>query len=174
MITTVHPAFGYIILKQQIPANTVLNEAPAVDGIYTVTDVSKFGQTTDGFIWLYTFGQTKITNIYTGEVQFRNPGYCNVVTPEKIGTFRHEIVEDSVIFCMSSRPNTERLPLPALQYFNLAVDSKIELSPDTKLFLADGSITVGNQTFTGPKQIKVKDITKEVTANTQCYGYIFP
>ena len=174
MITTIHPAFGYIILKQQIPANTVLNESPAVDGVYTVTDVSKFGQTTDGFIWMYTSGQTKVTNVDTGEIQLRNPGYCNVVTPEKIGTFRHEIVEDSVIFCMSGRPNVERLPLPALQYFSLAAYSKTELSPNTKLFLADGSITVGDQTFAGPKQIKVGDIAKEVTSNTQCYGYIFP
>jgi hypothetical protein len=152
----------------------VLNEDPAVDGIYTVTDVSKFGQTADGFIWLYISGQTKVTNIYTGETQLRNPGHCNLVTPETIGTFKHEIVEDSVIFCMSGRLNFEKLPFPALQYFSLAGGSKVELSPDTKLFLADGSITVGGQTFTGPKQIKVGDTTKEFTANTQCYGYIFP
>jgi hypothetical protein len=174
MITTIHPAFGYTILKQRVPANTILNEPPAVDGIYTVTDVSKFGQTTDGFIWLYISGQTKVTNIYTGEVQFRNPGHCNIVTPEKIGTFRHEIIEDSVIFCMSGGVNVKKLPLPALQYFNLPVGSKTELSPNTKLFLADGSITIDAQTFIGPKQIKIGDTAKEVTANTQCYGYVFP
>ena len=174
MISTVHPAFGYIIVKQQIPANTVINNDPAVDNIYTVTDVSKFGQTTDGFIWLYTFGQTKITNIYTGEIQLRNPGYCNLVTPEKIGTFKKEIVEDAVIFCLSGRTNDKKLPLPTLQYFSLTAGSKTELNPNTKLFLADGSITVDDQTFAGPKQIKVGDIAKEIIANTQCYGYIFP
>jgi hypothetical protein len=174
MNTTIHPAFGYLILKQQIPANTVISDDSAIDGIYTVTDVSKFGQTTDGFIWLYVSGQTKVTNIYTGEIQLRNPGYCNLVTSETIGTFRHEILEDSVIFCMSGRINTKRLPLPVLQYFSLSADAKAELPPNTKLFLADGSITVGEQTFTGPKQIKVGGATREAIAKTQCYGYVFP
>jgi hypothetical protein len=173
MITTTHPAFGYIILKQQIPANTVLNVDPTVDNIYTVTDVNKFGKTADGFIWLYTSGQTKVTNVYTNEVQIRNPGYCNVVTPEKIGTFKKEIVEDSVIFCMSGDVNSNKLPLPDLEYFYLDEHSEIELKTNTKLFLADGSISVGDKTFVGPKQIRVGDSAKTFIAKTKCYGYIF-
>jgi hypothetical protein len=174
MITTIHRAFGYIIFKQEILANSKINNDPVFNNVYDVTDVAKFGKTENGFIWLYTSGQTKITNMHTGEVHLRNPGFCNLITPEIIGKFKYEVVEDSVVFCMSGDVNDEKLPLPLLQYFNLATDAKVELNSHTKLFLAEGSITVEGQTFIGPKQIKVGDSAKEFFANTQCYGYIFP
>jgi hypothetical protein len=174
MITTVHPAFGYVILKQQIPANTAIYNEPVNNGVVNITDLSKFGKTSNGFIWLHTSGEITFTNVETGEVQTRNPGHCNINVPEKLGIFKVEVIKDATVFCFNGDVNIGKPPLPAVECFSLLENSTTELSSNTKLFLADGSITVDNQTFTGPKQIKVGDIVKNVTANTNCYGYIFP
>lgn len=174
MITTVHPAFGYVILKQQIPANTAIYDEPVNNGVVNITDLSKFGKTSNGFIWLHTSGEITFTNVETGEVQIRNPGHCNINVPEKLGIFKVEVTKDVTVFCFNGAINSEKLPLPDVEYFSLLENSTIELAPNTKLFLADGSITTSNQVFVGPKQIKVGDSAKVFTANTNCYGYIFP
>ena len=174
MKTTVHPMFGYLILKQQIPANTVINDSPVKYGVVNIDDLSKFGKTSNGFVWLHTSGEMTFTDANTGEVQVRNAGYCNLETPEKLGKFKVEATQDSTVFCFNGELNNKKLPLPALQYFLILENNTVELSANTKLFLADGSLSIGDQTFVGPKQIKVGDVTRVFTANTNCYGYILP
>lgn len=178
-----YPAFGYVVVRNSFPAGHVMDDDEIFsNGCFTITNPSpyadgKFGPPQGGYQWLYISGRIQHTNTETQAVQQRTRGFCNLDTPETIGTFRVESLEDSVIYCTSPFINKEKNPVsPNTTCFRLPQGQTAALVEGTKLFLADGTIEVNGVQIEGPRQVHVRVGTgpRQVTALSDCLGYIFP
>jgi len=176
------PAFGYVVVKNTFPAGHVMNDGEIfLNGYFTVTNPSpyadgKFGPPQGGYQWLYISGCVQHTNVETQEVQQRTRGFCNLDTSERIGTFKVEYLEDSVVYCTSPVLNKDKFPVsPNTTCFRLPQGQTTTLAQNTKLFLVDGIIEVSELQITGPRQVhvRVESGPRQVTAVSDCLGYIF-
>jgi hypothetical protein len=180
MILKVLPAFGWLVLKDSFDAGEVFSNELFTENVYTVHNPSpysdgRFGNTLCGYQWLYTEGRVRHTNVDTGEYADRTPGYCNLVTWEKVGTFRAEFLEPTTLFCINAPTNASKgSTVPHTEYFGLSAGERRTVPNGTKLFLASGSLLINGNQMHGPRQLHFGSGDREVEALNEAYGYIFP
>lgn len=163
------PAFGHVVIRNQIAAGEIINDDIYLNGVVKV-------EVPFETCWFYTKGTVHQVNVDTGDVSVRGPGYCNAVTKEVAGTWRAEFIEDATVFCV---PPSERHPMAAplidsLSVFQLSQGQSTVLLKGTKLALCQGRISVNGREIPQLRQIEVKSSDQTVTAVEDCYGLIFP
>jgi hypothetical protein len=166
METKVFSAFGYAIIR---------NDAKATEDILDDTLRHNEYTTDDDFltVWLQTSG--KATHINTsGEIQIRLAGDSTLSKPLMPGKNRLTFDEATTTFCVSPSANPSRNPpVPPLEHFALAFGASVLLKKGTRLFLADGTLRIGDNNISGPRQIAVTSGDKSVSAITPCLGLLF-
>jgi hypothetical protein len=163
MTQKTYPAFDYIIIKNDIAAGEILNDDVFTDGVYTAGDNFSFA-------WVYTKGAARITEVNTGETRIKPTGYNNIAQPEPVGTWRTEIIEPMIAFCVPPQGSL----VPKLKFFSLAGGETTTLPVGCKLYVCSGSLTCAGRTVPAYRQLHIKTAATSVTANTQVYGIIFP
>jgi hypothetical protein len=88
------------------------------------------------------------------------------------GTFEHQSVGESVVFCFDQRLNGDKYV--ELVPFILTGGAETVLPVGTKLFLCSGILTVSGNNIGKPTQLHIRSGDSLVTAVTDCYGLIFP
>jgi hypothetical protein len=180
MIVTPHAAFGYIILKNEVSAGETVDDNLIKGGSLVIYNPStfedgRFGDFDSGCVWLYIQGDVRHTNIFTNEQKHRTRGYCNLETPEDVGFFKIDIMADTKMFCISPTMNEEKTPrVPHVTFFKLLSGQSQELPAGTKLFLADGELSINGSNLTGARQIHVGSNARTATAVSDSYGFLFP
>lgn len=166
MQTSYHRAFGIAVALTQFDKGEKVVLEPIVDNIFQVGP-------NFGFVWYNIVGDDLLTNTITGEQIERPAGTCTLTSPIPIGEWRMEIPEDMQVLCASPFLNTGMLPLANHMADFKVLSGEQRLMPgNTKLFLGYGSLTVEGKTITGPQQILFKSGAKQITAITNCYGFI--
>lgn len=162
------PAFGYYVVRNEVSAGEVITDDVFVDGLVDIT-------VPFNTCWFYTKGLVHNVNIATGEVSVRPPGFCNAVTKETAGVWRAEFLENSVIFCLPPQggPPTET-PIDWITPFVLLAGQTSLIPQNTKLYICQGSLLIGDKTIPALRQLEFKTGARTVTAVEDCYAFIFP
>ncbi len=166
METKVFSAFGYAIIR---------NDATALEDIFDDTLRHNEYTASEDFltVWLQTSGKATHINA-SGEIQVRLAGDSTLSKPLMPGKNRLTFDEATTTFCVSPSANPGRNPpVPPLEHFALASGASVLLSKGTRLFLADGTLRIGDNNITGPRQIAVTSGDKSVSAITPCLGLLF-
>ena len=166
METKVCSAFGYAIIRNDVNASEDIfddtlrhNEYKADEDFVTV--------------WLQTSGKTTHLNA-SGEIQVRVAGDSTLSKPLMYGSNKLTFDEASTVFCVSPSANPGRTPpVPLLEHFALASGASLLLKKGTRLFLADGTLRIGENNISCPRQISVSSGDKSVSAITPCLGLLF-
>ncbi len=166
METKVFSAFGYAIIR---------NDAKALEDILDDTLRHNEYTANEDFltVWLQTSGKATHINA-SGEIQVRLAGDSTLSKPLMPGKNRLTFDEATTTFCVSPSANPGRIPpVPPLEHFALASGASVVLKKGTRLFLADGTLCIGETNITGPRQIAVNSSDKSVSAITPCLGFLF-
>jgi hypothetical protein len=169
MIQKTFPAFGFFIVRNDVDAGEVISDGDLVNGVFTADQ--NFACT-----WVYSKGLIRNTEVTTGEQRLRPAGYNNIESAEPVGTWRAEVIEPTVIFCIPpiAQNNVQPPLIKRLGYFHLPAGASTTLPNATKLSLCDGKLLVGGMEIRGMRQVQVKSRDVSVTAVEDCYGILFP
>lgn len=160
------PAFGYFILKNDISSGEVVNDDTLRGNTY-VNDENFLT------VWLQIAGQATDTN-ESGETQLRVAGDSTLSKPLMPGKNQLVFDTDMVIFCVSPSANAQKNPVvPVLQPFSLLAGQTVTLPVGSRLFLADGKLSIGGVEVSGTRQISFSIDDKVCTAQTNCLGFLF-
>ena len=163
---TIHKAFDIAIARAVLPVGVPVNIEPMLQNIFTVA--SNFG-----YIWLVAQGSCVYTNADTGETVNWTKFDSTLSKPLGPGEWQANIIEDLEVFCVNQHMNLNKFPIQNfVETFVMLKDNSAELLQGTQLFLGSGKIQIGNQTFVGPKQIRLKTENKTIKAITDVAGYI--
>lgn len=95
--------------------------------------------------------------------------------PDVFATFsgktEHTATGETVIWCVGSELNNNYLP--DCEKWFLANGQSQTLPVGTKLFFAQGNLTINGANINTPTQVRVKTTDTTVTANEDCYGILF-
>lgn len=182
----VYPAFGYVVLKTTYkpsaqgetgindPSCSILKGTSWVVPSLFDANKSVYSDTDFGEIWFYTKGHVRVTNKNTNTIQDRPAGFCNLDTPEVVGSFVGECLEEAVVFSIEPRLNYQKSPVvPMVSTFKLQQGNTFDAPVGTKLFLAQGTLTIDGKQFTDGAQIGVYTSQKTLQGVTDCYGFVF-
>jgi hypothetical protein len=166
MQTTLCRAFGIIVSKTLFSKGEVVVLDPIINNVFQIGP-------SFGFVWYNTVGDDLLTNTVTGEQIVRPAGTCTLTAPIPYGEWRMEIPEDLETLCVNPFMNQNMLPLADhMVEFKMSAGESRLIPSNTKLFLGSGKLTVEGKTIEGPNQILFKSGAKQVTATTDCYGFI--
>lgn len=166
METKVFSAFSYAIIR---------NDVKALEDIFDDTLRHNEYKADEYFltVWLQTSGKATHINA-SGETQVRVAGDSTLSKPLMLGENRLTFDEATTTFCVSPSANPGRNPpVPPLEHFALASGASVLLKKGTRLFLADGTLRIGDNNISGPRQIAVTSGDKSVSAITPCLGLLF-
>lgn len=166
MQTTLHRAFDIVVAITHFKQGEVTVIDPILNNTFQVG-------LNFGFIWYNIVGDDLLTNTITGEQLARPEGTCTLSSPIPIGEWRMGIPEDMQVLCVSPFLNQTKLPLADyVSDFKLLSQNQLTIPHGTKLFLGHGSLVIDGKAITGPQQILFKSGDKQVTAATNCYGFL--
>ncbi len=166
METKVFSAFGYAIIRNDVKALEDILDDTLRHNEYTADEDFLT-------VWLQTSGKATHINA-SGETQVRMAGDSTLSKPLMPGKNRLTFDEATTTFCVSPSANPSRNPpVPPLEHFTLASDRSVTLKKGARLFLADGTLSIGDNHITGPRQIAVTSGDKSVSAITPCLGLLF-
>lgn len=162
------PAFGYVVIRNEISAGELISDDLFTNGLVTIT-------VPFSTCWFYTKGLVHNVNTETGEVSVRSPGFCNAVSKETTGVWRADFLEDSTVFCVP-QPQGQKSPLiiDQLQPFVLLAGSSTTIAQGIKLLVCQGQLDIGGVAIPEFRQVEFKSGDKMVTAVQDVYGLIFP
>lgn len=153
-------AFGYVAFLVDVKANETRDVA--------LTDQ---GFSSSGY-YFYVKGRSTVSVIETGEVlKERTAGWLNIERTDgnasSTGTSRGLFLEDTQWLCIPHAKNPKGLP--NLSSLVLEDGETRTLTQGTDLYLVRGTLVVGDKTFIGPKQIRVR--SGDVAATSQGTSY---
>jgi hypothetical protein len=153
-------AFGYVAILVDVDANETRD-----------VKLNDRGFSSSGY-YFYVKGRATNTVIETGEVLAdRTAGWLNIEHPDdrasSTGTVHNVFLEDTQWLCIPHARNPNGLP--DLSSVILADGETSNLEQGTNLYLVRGTLAVGDKTFTGPKQIRVR--SGDVVATSQGTSY---
>lgn len=157
-------AFGYVAYLVDVEANEVRE-----------VGLNEHGFSNTGYYY-YVKGQSAVSVIETGEVlETRTAGWLNIERPEgqasSTGTVRSIALEDSQWLCMPHAMNPKGLP--NLSSLILSPGETRTLAQATDLYLVRGTLVVGDRTFVGPRQIRIRSGDVTALSQDQSYSLIF-
>jgi hypothetical protein len=163
---TIHKGFDIAIARAFLPVGIPVNIEPMLENIFTSS--SNFA-----YIWLVAQGSCTFTNTDTGETVYWEKFDSTLSKPLGTGEWQANIIEDLEVFCINQHMNLNKFPIKNyVETFILLENNETELVQGTQLFLGSGEIQIDDQTFVGPKQIKIKTQNKTIKALTDVAGYI--
>jgi hypothetical protein len=166
METKIFSAFGYAIIRNDAKAQEDILDDTLRHNEYTVDEDFLT-------VWLQISGKATHINA-SGEAQVRMAGDSTLSKPLMHGKNRLTFDEATTTFCVSPSANPGRIPpVPPLKHFELASGASVLLKKGTRLFLADGTLRIGDNNISGPRQIAVTSGDKSVSAFTPCLGLLF-
>ena len=174
-----YPAFGYVIVRNKVKAGEIFNDEMLKDSVFTVENASpdlsgSISGSEGNYVWTLISGVHTYTNLETGEVERHERGWCNLVNKMNTGIFKFSVIEDGEYICFSPRANKDRTPvMPNLEHFEMKSGESKLIPQDTKLYLLDGSLKIGDIVMPSMRQIRFKTGDQNVTAIGDCLGYIF-
>lgn len=147
MIATPLAAFGYVVFLVDMQANETRD-----------VTLNEQGLARSGY-YFYVKGRMTLSVIETGEVlEDRIPGWLNAehtsASASSSGTVHTVYLEDSQWLCIPNDKNPKGLP--NLTSVVLSDNETIELPLNTDLYLTRGTLVIGDRTFVGPRQIRVR------------------
>jgi hypothetical protein len=187
----VHRAFGYLIMESRYFENSVVvnpdceyyeQDETTIYGPLTVNIpgalVKAKSPVINSTIELLVEGQIHITNVETGEIHERKPGYCNLNDELKPGRYKCRVVKNTqkakvFAYWPDFASNIKKI-VPDLKYFKLLEGETYNAPVGTKLFLAKGTLKIDDQNLDAVKQIKIETTDKTFLALADCYGFLFP
>lgn len=154
-----YAAFGYILYQNTCVANdNYIFDTATPDGMCTT---------------LVTTGVALPINNVTGEaLSLYQAGDFKRQYEYVPGSFKMNVQQDIEIFCFTPQVNNGVIVAP-FTVFNLEQGVTTTLNVGTKLFLCRGTLDIDGVAVNGPTQVNVKSSSKSVTAQTQCYGFLF-
>jgi len=165
-LLTIHKGFDIAIARAFLPVGIPVNIEPMLENVFSAS--SNFA-----YIWLVAQGSCTFTNTGTGETIAWGKFDSTLSKPLGIGEWRATIIEDLEVFCINQHMNLDKFPVRNyVETFTMLKNNQTELAQGTQLFLGSGQIQIDNQTFVGPKQIKIKTENKTIHALTDVAGYI--
>lgn len=166
METKVFSTFGYTIIRNDAKAQEDILDDTLRHNEYTADEDFLT-------VWLQTSGKATHINA-SGEIQVRLAGDSTLSKPLMPGKNRLTFDEPTSTFCLSPSANPGRTPpVPPLQHLALASGASELMKKGTRLFLADGTLRIGNTDITGPRQIAVNSGDKAIVAISPCLGLLF-
>lgn len=172
-----YPAFGYVLTRCKIAAGTVINDISVANGVMTVASVDDKGiavVNNNSYVWLHTSGQQTYTALSTGVLTVRHPGWCNLKDVITADSHEIRVDADSEHICLSSYLNESRRPsMPNVAYFSMQAGEQRTIAQGTKLYLAQGTLSVGGVAVPQMRQIHIKSGDTVVAADTDCLGLVF-
>lgn len=179
MTSVPYPAFGYVIFRTSLLSGTVLNDDLMTNNVMVVsqqttpTDPGKSGNTGKQYIFYILNGKHEYKNKETGQIYTFSRGYCSLEQGLPVGSYDAKFLESTDFLCFNTFAANKDKSLPPLEIFKLEAGKSTVLPKGTKLFLADGLLTVGGITVPSMKQIKIVNEDKTVLATSDCHGLIF-
>lgn len=160
---TRYSVFGWVVHHKVIAANEVYSVTITAD-----TDGSGLGNIT-----LVTKGLiTGVNRATAAPVLDRAAAYTNKDrTGLLAGTYDFTAQQPSEWWCINQRINGNRLP--QVDIFSAAMGQILEFPAGTKLFLCEGSLSIGDVEYNAPKAFQVSSQQTVFVAGEQCYGFIF-
>lgn len=175
MNTKPYPVFGFVLSRTEIPAGAVVNDGVLFDNVMTVLENNGALGTTVSrgrHIWIIVEGYRTATNLQTGEVSVQHAGWSNIDDPLPIGKHQIAFPENSVHVCLAEEANLGKVPrLPTVKILRLQQGELYPLAIGDRLYLLNGSLTIGDTTFAPMKQIFVTT-SKSAKAETDCLGFL--
>jgi hypothetical protein len=165
METKLHGAFEFICAENNFSANEIIHAPQITDNILVVgpsLDVS----------CLHTKGTYYYEHIATGNKILIEPG--QIYEPGKWEPGEYKVIFDSdwQYFCVNSVANPEYYPVcPKISLFKLLTNESVEIEQGKKLFLATGSLNIGDKNYSGINRIRFTTGNKTVTAVEDSYGF---
>lgn len=169
---TVHPAFGAAAILLDIENGHVIDDYDLKQGIFTVKPDGTYNETNDKYVWMVFEGHMRHTNLTTGDVTDRHPGYCSLGIFDQPGQIKVDVLADTKMLCVPPHLRNG-IPLENISAWSLKAGESVAIPQGTKLFLGAGQIDVQGTSVAGPKQVRFASGGKKVTAVTDAYGLIF-
>jgi len=165
-LLTIHKGFDIAIARAFLPVGIPVNIEPMLENVFSAS--SNFA-----YIWLVAQGSCTFTNTGTGETIAWEKFDSTLSKPLGTGEWRATIIEDLEVFCINQHMNLDKFPVKNyVETFTMLENTVTELEQGTQLFLGSGQIQIDDQTFVGPKQIKIKTENKTIHALTDVAGYL--
>jgi hypothetical protein len=171
METKLHGAFEFVCAESTILANEILHMPYITNNIFT------FPEHYD-IVTLHSKGEVTFENIETNErVTYTVGDFHPLDNKMKPGNWRVIFDNDFEYFCISP---TSLSPTSLVDYapitskispFKLMANESIEIEQGKKLFLAIGSLNIGDKNYSGTNRIKFTSGNKTVTAMEDSYGF---
>lgn len=156
-----HAAFGYVIFVCDANHNDT-RQVPVIEGHYD-----------NGYIY-YTKGLANAKLEGSNEILHeRKPGWLHTGESgtKDSGTLLITYEEPTQWVCIPRDKNLRGLP--NLEPLTLNLGENIPMPIGTSVFLVNGSLTIGDRTFTGPTQIRVRLADAIATVTEAGYGLKF-
>jgi hypothetical protein len=160
---TRHAAFGWVVHRKVIPAGNSYS-------VNLTSDTDGLGL---GNITVVTKGLITGVNRASGQaVMDRAPGYSNKDRVGLLaGTYDFTAQEPSEWWCINQKTNKGRTP--NIDVFCASAGEVVQISFGTKLFLCQGSLSIGDVRHDAPQAFQVESQQAVFVADEQCYGFIF-
>lgn len=173
-------AFGYVIIQNDWDEGEIFSDDYCSNNTFTISreldpklTPEIYREQDFNHIWIITSGRVDVVEESTGNVCVRKAGFCTLDVENQKGVLNARVMEPTRLFCLSANRNLKRTPIiPNVRSFNLHVGDTHSRDSETKLFLADGKISMEGIPIEGPCQIQIGS-GKTLTAVTDCYGLIF-
>lgn len=173
-------AFGYIIVQNEWEQGEIFSDDYCSNNTFSITreldphlTADRYHEQDFNHIWLITSGRVDVVEEATGSVCVRTAGFCTLDVENQKGVLNARVVEPTRLYCLSANRNLKRTPIiPAVESFKLPAGEDYSCDNETRLFLADGKLSMGGITIEGPCQIQVS-AGKLLTAITNSYGLVF-
>lgn len=173
-------AFGYIIVQNDWEEGEVFSDDYCSNNTFYISreidpylTVDSYCEQDFNHIWLITSGRIDVVEESTGNVCVRTAGFCTLDVENQKGVLNASVVEPTRLYCLSANRNLKRTPIiPTVKSFKLPAGHEHICDGETKLFLADGKLSMEGIVIEGPCQIQVSS-NKLVTSIADCYGLVF-
>lgn len=158
-----YSVFDWVIYHKVIPINNT----------YVVSLTADTDWTGLGNITLVTKGLiTGVNRATNAPVVNRAPGYTNKDRTNLLaGVYDFTAQQDSEWWCISKQLNGNRLP--QIEIFSASAGQTVQKPVGTKLFLCEGSLSIGGTVYNSPQAFNINSQQTELVVNTQSYGFIF-
>ena len=161
-----HRFFGYIAMQTKVSPGDILNTDPVLDNVI-------YHRQSAEYIVMVTKGRDIFEKVDTGSTITFEPGDSTLTTILQDGEYRLKNSEYYEFWCISPYLNTDKIPLRnGLTPFKLMAGEEVQILKDSKLFLMEGVLNIGNSNYSGANRIQFTSGNKKVKALTNSYGLI--
>ena len=140
--------------------------------------IIKENTNSDGFGNISVFTKGRITGVFPdgSPLLFERVPGVHTLDREFIpaGEFTFTAQEDSEWWCINRHLSQNiHITLEKIKIFSLAAGASTTLVVGTKLLLCEGNLQIGNNTFSAGSAVEISSANFDVTATTNCYGFLF-